>query len=330
MPVNQSLLSSAYSFTKLEDNDIDSSLCLDHKITTCLPIIYSRPFTHSFQIILEENISNDEIIRTKYFAVPLNSCCIQLGSDIPLDKPMIYMFEAKKTLVQDETNIYTLNFQSGLGSFFNFTQFNSFINELNLDLCEINCGDVINFEIVQVIEEFNGLSWVPTSRNQMGITNCFKTICDEDGCYYSWIEYRCNEDSFNFNYQSANFLNRQALPMNLSRPQMTGEQKSYRKSDGVNLKISERLDEKWLLETDWMRYDWHKALKVALAHDYLTIRSVLALSIEAIDSRIQNDYTFIAETDYEIEWSEYTVSEAKGKCEVKRAKPFYLSNNNCA
>jgi hypothetical protein len=155
-------------------------------------------------------------------------------------------------------------------------------------------------------------------------------LCDEDYCYYSLVEYRCDEDSFNFNYQTTNFLNRQVLPMNLSRPQIIGEQKSYKKSDGENLKISERLDEKWLLETDWMRYDWHRCLKVALSHDTLIIRNPLANSIDVqLAPPSVRDYGYICESDYQIEWSEYTVSEAKAKTELKTAKPFYLSNNNC-
>lgn len=326
MPVTAQIRNPLYSFTKIVP-DIINIPCLDIEITKCLPLSYERPITHSFQFKLDE--TTDENSRTSYFASPVSSCCAGgLPSEVPLNKPMPYIYKATKRLLDGETDKYVLNFWENINDVDSYEIYNTYISEFDLDICPISCNENIVFEIVQLVEEFNGLSWVPTARNHKGFTNCFQLFCGDD-CFKSLVEYKCNEDSFDFIYQGGTFFNRQVLPINLNRPQILSEQQSYRKSNGEYIKRSERLDEKWLLETDWLYYGIHKYIKVALAHDILKIYNELHRAFNVATVVDNDNPSFICEAEYSIEWNEFLTLEAKGKTELKTRYPYYLLNNNC-
>lgn len=324
MAFTSSVSNPIYSFTKIVTTVFEPS-CLSINLTKHLPISYDSPLTHSFQLKLTETA--DENTKLTYYASPVKECCATLPSQVPLYTDMPFIYRATKRLIEGETDKYVLNFWEDISNVNTYSEFNHDIETGLIDLCQVACNDVISFEIVQEVETFNGVSWDLVARNSIGFTNTFQLYCGED-CWKSLIEYRSNENSCDFIYEG-DFVNRQLLPMFLSRPQIISEQTSYRKSNGEIIKGNERMDEKWLLETDWFNYSIHKLLKIGLAHDSVKIFSDLHSSFNELATIDNDNPSFICESEYAIEWNEFLTLEAKGKTELKTRYPFYLLNNNC-
>ena len=101
---------------------------------------------------------------------------------------------------------------------------------------------------------------------------CFYRITDE--CHTSIVKYRCNEDAYEFKYADfPNFYNQVRIPMYLQNMQLPSEEKSYTKSNGISVKLFERVDEEYELLIDYIPKHWHRKLKVALGHDDLQIKN---------------------------------------------------------
>lgn len=101
----------------------------------------------------------------------------------------------------------------------------------------------------------------------VGGTNCFVVI-DSNDCYSSKITYDNNEDSFGF---YAGVPNSVRVPFFLKNAQFPGEEKGYQKSDGSFVKLSERINKTWEVETDLIPDEWHERLRVALSCDNIEV-----------------------------------------------------------
>lgn len=158
-----------------------------------------------------------------------------------------------------------------------------------------------------------------------GCTNCFiRTVPDE--CYTSVISYRNPTDTFGFTYFNTSTFNIIELPVYLRDPVMENDQKVYTKSDGSVVKLYERKEEKYTLETDLMPYIWHKALDIALSHDTVTITNPNASSFDPVNTATQ----FVKSDNYQIEYMKAPLSSlGKGTCKLINATPVNLINNNC-
>lgn len=113
------------------------------------------------------------------------------------------------------------------------------------------------------------------------------------------------------------FKNRIRLPFKLTRPQFPEERVNFRKANGETKTLSVVVRKEYEGETDYFSADWHEKLKIALAHDLISIEG----------DRYVGD---IAQTgEYNIEWPDfldYPTGKAKFKAEVT---PFNESNSNC-
>jgi hypothetical protein len=114
----------------------------------------------------------------------------------------------------------------------------------------------------------------------IGFTNPFQRT-DGVSCYTSVISYTNNSDAFDFRYLWGK-PNVAELPMYLRDPKMENDQKVYTKSDGTLVKLYERKEEVYMLETDLMPYAWHKALDIALSHDNVQIKNINASHFDPI------------------------------------------------
>lgn len=165
----------------------------------------------------------------------------------------------------------------------------------------------------------------------LGCLGCFKRI-DVDTCYTSVLTYSNNEDAFDFIYQrspSPNFVNRVELPIYLRDPTMNDDQKVYTKSDGSIVKLYERKEEVYALETDRLPYTWLKALDVALSHDTI---SIVCPNTQAFDS-VNTATDFVKNGNFEIAYdgSKSGLSAfGKGTCKLSNSTPVHLFNNNCS
>ena len=149
---------------------------------------------------------------------------------------------------------------------------------------------------------------------------CFQKI--DDACYTSLFTYKCYENSFDFDYAN-DFINKVRLPCYLRNMQLPSEEKSYIKSDGSKIKLYERIEEEYDLIIDWIPKEWHKKLKVLLAHDYITIDNTN-------DAPVSNA-KIICREKYEITWPDlpWNWKTAPAQTKVVRSESLSLINTNC-
>jgi hypothetical protein len=168
-----------------------------------------------------------------------------------------------------------------------------------------------------------------------GCTNSFVRM-PAGNVYSSVLRYANADNAFDFHYTGTNnygygdtedFQNTIELPIYLRDPKMTNDQKVYTRSDGSIMKIYERKEEVYELETDQMPYTWHKALDIALSHDSVAITNANASSFDPLNTATQ----FVKKDAYEIEYNKAPYSSfGKGKCKLSNADAVNLINNNCA
>jgi len=174
---------------------------------------------------------------------------------------------------------------------------------------------------------------VVLQRRVISCTNCFVKV-EPDNCYHSYFSYSCNENSYGFLYNvfvgdprngvTASFKNYGYLPFYLHSPNLPSEEKSYKKSDGTNIKLYERVDEEFTLETDYMDSRLHKCMKVMLGSDDLQIFNDYFRLKESVD--------FICKESYDIAWEKIKqkpMQRAKATTKVLNKYPLYLLNANC-
>jgi hypothetical protein len=167
------------------------------------------------------------------------------------------------------------------------------------------------------------LAW----RNYFGCTNMFRRTAVNDP-YTSVLRYTSTGDVFDFHYSSGTFTpyNSIELPVYLRDPVMENEQKVYTRSDGSLVKLYERKEEVYTLETDLIPYSWHKALDIALSHDVVQITNPNASSFDPLNTATQ----FVKKENYEIEYNKAPLSAfGKGSCKLSNADAIHLVNNNC-
>lgn len=168
-----------------------------------------------------------------------------------------------------------------------------------------------------------------------GCTNCFIRIA-ENGCYTSLLQYRNDSNAFDFGYLSLDqnnnnllggFYNSVELPMYLRDPIMNDDSKVYTRSDGSIVKLYERKEEQYTLETDLMPYTWLKALDVALSHDTVTISNPNAAAFDSVNTA----RSFQKKENFDIEYQKGPLTAfGKGTCKLLNANPVHLYNNNCS
>jgi hypothetical protein len=115
------------------------------------------------------------------------------------------------------------------------------------------------------------------------------------------------------------FHNRARLPFYVRRPQFPEERNVFRLANGQAKVQFSRVRKVYEAITDYLPEHIHEKLKIALAHDTVTIEGQQYLS----------GLGLVAEGDYEITWQEfrdYPLAQATFKVEVT---PFNYTNDNC-
>lgn len=115
------------------------------------------------------------------------------------------------------------------------------------------------------------------------------------------------------------FHNRSRIPFYITRPQFPEERNTFRLADGSTKVQSVIIRKVFDGETDFLPAELHERLKIALAHDTVTIEGYRYLSGVGV----------VAEADYQIEWPnfiDYPLGKAAFKVEVT---PYDVTNDNC-
>ena len=160
----------------------------------------------------------------------------------------------------------------------------------------------------------------------MGCSCCF-TRTDGSTCYTSVLKYRCGENSFDFRYtEDSTFLNAVELPFYLKEPSLSTDQKVYTKSNGEVVKLYDRKEEVYALESDYMPYLWLKNLDIALSHDVVGISNGTLTAYDPVNTAVH----FAKTAPLEIAYSKFPTSTlGKATCKLTNVSAVHLLNNNC-
>lgn len=155
----------------------------------------------------------------------------------------------------------------------------------------------------------------------LGTTNCFSVVSDI--CYTTKLVYGCDENAFGFYTDGTNpFVMSIRLPMWLFHPRYPSEEKGYQLSSGQFVKLAERIDKTWELETDYMPEQYHERLRIALGCD----------NIEVSNENAQlTDVAIYRKDEYSIEWSDEVKNFpfAKATTTVFKQLLTRSTNSNC-
>lgn len=114
------------------------------------------------------------------------------------------------------------------------------------------------------------------------------------------------------------FTNKIRLPLQLHSPQFPETRQTFRKANGVTKTLSVVVRKTYQMETDYMPEKWHQRLKIALAHDNVTIEGDKYLGLIA------------PEGDYTIEWLDTPLRYPTAKASTTvQVTPFDATNSNC-
>lgn len=115
------------------------------------------------------------------------------------------------------------------------------------------------------------------------------------------------------------FINRVRLPIRVHKPQYADDKETYRDAAGNSKTLSVVVHKLYQMETDYITEQWHEKIKIALAHDNVSLEGE-----KYFGGLSQND-------NYDIAWSDdvpnYPIAPAKVTVEVT---PFDATNSNCA
>lgn len=116
------------------------------------------------------------------------------------------------------------------------------------------------------------------------------------------------------------FHNRSRINFYITRPQFPEERNTFRLADG-RTKVQSVIIRKVLDgETDWLPAELHERLKIALAHDNVTIEGYRYLAGVGV----------VAEAEYSIEWIQNMLDYPLGKAAFKvEVTPYDVTNDNC-
>lgn len=331
------LVTPRYSFVRLQQTT-DFNVCLDRD-EPCIPS--SSLFRLQFQFRLNNPTTTPEGKIRIMVATPLKVGyeCEDVG-DVAF-------------LPGDYVGLNGIQLDPDSDTFFFSYYYNDLIDTTNPSLdfddynatvdpeFRINVGDCFRFQISEffVSEE---LPHIPEIQGTfLGCTECFERV--EDGCYTTLLAYYNQEDFNDFAYTEGNLplvgrvgYNLLELPFYLKRPQINSEQEEYVQYDGNRIKLYERGEEEFEVQTDYLSYNQHVCLDIAFASDEVYIHNLFEQSLRKV---LQNDTgssglilkKYSKKEKYEILWHEEVDSYglAQGRTKLTNAKPFRMYQNNC-
>jgi hypothetical protein len=157
-------------------------------------------------------------------------------------------------------------------------------------------------------------------------SNLFQRVAVD--CYLTRLRYLGTDNQFGFTYQDGTGIeNDIEFNLLLRDPHTVSDAKSYTRSDGQIVKVYERKDEQYIIETDTVPYWWLKGVDIALSHDTVQVQNELVISYDPIHP--VNGIIKTEEMKYEYAKEVNLHRLVKGSCKVKNTNPISLINNNC-
>jgi hypothetical protein len=188
---------------------------------------------------------------------------------------------------------------------------------------DIQVGDSFRFHLFEriAIDEFHATVY------DIVHTNLFERI--EGDAYLSNIVYTGRDSQFGFTYLNTvgDTVSKMQFNCMLRDPKTVSDSKTYTRSDGEIIKIYERKEEEYMLETDSVPYWWLKALDVALSHDRVQISNLLLRSYNPTYQ--PTDFVKVDEMKYEYAKEISLHRLVRGSCKLRDQKSIHLINNSC-
>ena len=303
-----------YSFVQLENSTATAAHCTPDP-GFCLPM--SDPANVAFHVKFPDIDNYDgNLLYMLNYAIPVPCSSTTITTAMTSSTPLLFGNHYYSTGTDDYRYVdYHVHFDLPVAT---------------LDECGVAPGDCFKLLLIYylvVTDPFHDNAETTLGPFGGTYTNCFMRSTGADTCYSSVIKYWNNSDAFDFDYAWGHtFASKVELPMYLRDPKMENEQKVYTRSDGFLVKLYERKEETYMLETDLMPYTWHKNLDIALSHDTVTISNANASSFDPLNTATQ----FVKKENYEIEYNKSPLSSlGKGMCKLSNAQAIHLINNNC-
>lgn len=254
---------------------------------------------HRIVSIVPDGSSEILTTATAYTGQPAGTPTIGL-----VNKPFIYT-SGQATQIANNTEFAGANYVHDLNLSY----------DANLEQDDGECFRLIIYRIQVDLD-------VPTTPDLLngeclGTTNCFTKVSDL--CHTTKIKYQFNEDAMGFYGEPSTNIVR--LPMYLSRPQYPGEETGYQTSEGKWLKLAERVNKEWQLETAWLPDALHQNIRMALSADFIQLWNQNEnLALEGV----------YRSEDYNIEWDENVdYPLAKATTTIKKRVLSASVNSNC-
>ena len=126
-------------------------------------------------------------------------------------------------------------------------------------------------------------------------SNLLRRYENEDGGL-SLLSYTCGTETFDLPFTTSRPI-RQWLPIMVKDPQPEQKDEVYEKLSGERVVMFATINEKYKCETDYVPYEWHKRIVMALSCDIVKI----------------NDQRLTKSDSYEINWDNYSKLECGTK-----------------
>ena len=320
----------------VQDSSVDDIGQFCEKEKLCLPVAFMTDWRFQIFITSYGDQPNEEANRREYFFGITDTECT---GAMPLDVRYLTRVKARFYDISDNP-IVLPDGTTALGVLcFDQTPTNNSIELQYQELVDDEWGAVIT-EAIEFGSCFNFTIWEDIiaedteddviQRTALGCTNCFVKIPSDPLCFTSRFSYKNNENNHGFIYNiqtelsNATFINFGYLPIHLHSPNFPSEEKTYTKSDGSHLKLYERTDEEFILETDYFDMRVHKCMKVMLGSDMVSIINDYFNPRESI--------VVVCREAYSIEWDSLGNAVerlAKATTKVISQTPISLINTNC-
>lgn len=285
-------------------------------IDMCLPV-YAETDLHGFHL----NTNDSPTVPPEWDDVPeypLVSYCYRLVRDC--NEPVIIL---------DSVKHYTPFFYqyNSITNDWILFPFNDDDDETDVipGFDEFECNQCFYIQIIKTIrnlveeanEDNGGIPQYSYSNSIVGCVGCFQRICDP--CYTTLINYRNNENAFGFNNNNRSY-NQIRLPFYFKEPQFPTKRTVFTLSNGMQKKLSARMEKEWIAETDYMPKEWHEKLAIALEHDNVRVTNT--------NANLSN-VLIMMDANYEIDWQHFlNYPTAPAKFKAKQI-PYNIINSNC-
>lgn len=150
-------------------------------------------------------------------------------------------------------------------------------------------------------------------------SNCLTYI--DNICFTSLVKYRCNEDSFGFDYSESTYYNIVRLPFFINNPQPIETENVFRLSNGNYKTLSAVFEKEYEGHVGYMDEANHFRLAIATKHDAVRLKPQLELDFKIV----------FRSAPYPIDWLNKpgtNINLAPSKV-LKFRERYFQVNSNC-